>query len=178
MHYVQFKVLLDVKAACCSIQSSMEEEENPYAFCIVNEVDFANVKKKRHDDAPMTDDAIEQLLTRLHCATSDVTNRGSLPALNVFEILGKAIVPIGRNPKDVKYVEKKESDYGRLKFEEFVGDFIKSRDDEWVFINCKAFAEKDCYDHIRDQISKEQAEEANGMTGDFANMARQSSLKR
>ena len=85
----------------------MEEEKNPYAFCIVNEVDFANVKKKRHDDAPMTDDAIEQLLTRLHCATSDVTNRGSLPALNVFEILGKAILPIVEEiQKIVKYVKK------------------------------------------------------------------------
>ena len=42
---MQFKVLLDVRPACCSIQSGMEEEKNPYAFCIVNEVDFANVKK-------------------------------------------------------------------------------------------------------------------------------------
>ena len=75
---------------------------NPYAFCIVNEVNFANMKKKRHDDAPMTDDAIKQMLTRSHCATSDVTNRGSLPALNVFEILGKALNPILEETKKTK----------------------------------------------------------------------------
>ena len=156
------------------------KRKNPYAFCIVNEVNFANMKKKRHDDAPMTDDAIEQMLTRSHCATSDVTNRGSLPALNVFEILGKALNPILEETKKiVKYVERKDSDYGRVKFEEFVGDFIKSKDGEWIFINCKAFKlEEDCYTRIRKQIKKEQADEANGMSGDFANMARQSSIRK
>ena len=156
------------------------KKKNPYAFCIVNEVNFVNMKKKRHDDVPMTDDAIEQLLTRSHCATSDVTNRGSLPALNVFEILGKALNPILEETiKIVKYVEKKECDYGKVKFEEFVADFIKSKDGGWVFINCKAFKlEENCYEHIRKKIKIEQAEDSNGMTGDFANMARQSSIRK
>ena len=55
--------------------------------------------------------------------------------------------------KIVKYVEKKECDYGKVKFEEFVADFIKSKDGGWVFINCKAFKlEENCYEHIRKKI--------------------------
>ena len=153
------------------------QKKNPYAFCIVNAMDFATVGSKKNHESTLTDDALEKLLTRIYCATSDVNGRGKLPNLKVFEITGQALGPmIDELSKIVKYVQKQDTEYGRMKFSEFVGDFIRSKDGDLVFLQCKAYKlEPECYAKVRKQLK---SEEDGTLYGDFASMEHDASPER
>ena len=149
-------------------------KRTPRAFCIINETDFVHmpsVKPKPGED-PITDDVLQKRLTRHHCATSDVNGRGKLPNLRVFEIAGKALDPmVLETEKIVRYVQGQDTPYGHMKFTEFVADFIRAKNGDWVFLQCKAFKlDPDCMSLIRAQMHAEE-EGDDGLRGDFATMA-------
>ena len=83
---------------------------------------------------------VDDFLSGTHLASTENRAEDVELPVTVFELSNKAIEePVAETLKIVQYLERVKTKAGHLKFEQVVADFVRDRNDSWVFLQIKSF---------------------------------------